>query len=160
MDMCPAVELCVCCSLEVMGEREVDIFEMHFYKSPWHQRFCREGSHNVLPSLPYFLSFLVRNVNKITKAPETISKIMKRLQTAKTSGEEIWKRYVIPFPYGVSIPALASGLHIGFMGSHFDPVWATSKFSVRYSHTWLLTDRSSHCMLGISYNCFFLPFSS
>lgn len=76
----------------------------------------------VLPSLPYFLSFPVRNVNKITKAPETISKIMKRLQTAKTSGEEIWKRYVITFPYGVSIPALASGLYIGFMGSHFDPV--------------------------------------
>lgn len=69
-----------------------------------------------------FFSFPVRNVNKISKAPETISKIMKRLQTAKTSGEEIWKRYVIPFTSRVSIPVLTSGLYIGFMGINFDAV--------------------------------------
>lgn len=69
-----------------------------------------------------FFLFPVRNVNKITKAPETISKIMERLQTAKTSEEEIWKSYAISFTYGVSIPALTSDLYVGFMGSNFDPV--------------------------------------
>lgn len=75
-------------------------------------------------SLDLFLivsSFPVRNVNKISKAPEAISKIMKRLHT-ETSREELWKGYVVPFTCEVSVPALTSDLYSGFIGNDLDLV--------------------------------------
>lgn len=75
-------------------------------------------------SFHFFLIFLMfpdRNVNKITKAPKSISKMMRQLQT-EASGEEMWKGSITPFTYGVSVPALTPDLNPGFMGIDFDLV--------------------------------------
>lgn len=97
-----------------MGEREADVFDTDSSAG----RVLTMSFHLFLT----FFLFPVRNVNKISKAPETISKIMEWIQTAKTSEEEIQKSYAISFTYGVSIPALTSDLYVGFMGNNFDPV--------------------------------------